>query len=120
MKVTSTHILYFVNSYVVHGRKHWMLYPPDQKPYYNPDFTSRAWMEYQYTDLEKKKIEMKRNIDNSKEEKDESSVIMPWECTVHPGEMIYFPDMWHHATLNLDTYNVFVSTFTTETQIPVF
>jgi hypothetical protein len=39
----------------------------------------------------------------------------PWECTVSRGEMIYFPDHWHHATVNLEKYTVFVSSFTTET-----
>ena len=39
---------------------------------------------------------------------------MPWECTLNPGDLIYFPDQWHHATINLSPYTVFVSTFTTE------
>ena len=39
---------------------------------------------------------------------------LPWECTLEEGDMIYFPDKWHHATINLDSYTVFVSTFTTE------
>ena len=38
----------------------------------------------------------------------------PLECTLNPGDLIYFPDGWHHATINLDTYTVFVSAFTTE------
>lgn len=36
----------------------------------------------------------------------------PWECTVHEGEIIYFPNLWHHATINLEKYTVFVSSFT--------
>lgn len=24
------------------------------------------------------------------------------ECVLHPGEIVYFPSEWHHATLNLD------------------
>jgi len=39
----------------------------------------------------------------------------PWECTVNRGEMIYFPNHWYHATINLEKYTVFVSSFTTET-----
>lgn len=35
-------------------------------------------------------------------------------CTCFPGEVIYVPPMWWHATLNLDGYNAFVSTFTQE------
>ena len=33
------------------------------------------------------------------------------ECTIQPGEILYFPPMWMHATLNLDAYNVFMSLF---------
>jgi hypothetical protein len=33
------------------------------------------------------------------------------ECVIHPGEILYFPSMWMHATLNLDSYNVFMSLF---------
>jgi ribosomal protein L16 Arg81 hydroxylase len=33
------------------------------------------------------------------------------ECVIHPGELLYFPSKWMHATLNLDVYNVFVSLF---------
>lgn len=32
-------------------------------------------------------------------------------CVLHPGELLYFPSQWMHGTLNLDPYNVFVSTF---------
>ena len=38
----------------------------------------------------------------------------PWECTINAGEMIYFPDEWHHATINLSPFTVFVSSFTSE------
>jgi len=34
--------------------------------------------------------------------------------TVDPGDLVYFPDKWYHATINLDPYTAFVSTFTTE------
>ena len=33
------------------------------------------------------------------------------ECVLEPGDMLYFPSGWRHATLNLDHYNVFVSLF---------
>jgi hypothetical protein len=35
----------------IHGRKHWILYPPHEEPIYDPDFTSRHWMEYTYPTL---------------------------------------------------------------------
>lgn len=34
----------------------------------------------------------------------------PIDCTVGPGEAIYVPDMWWHATFNVDDC-VFMSTF---------
>jgi hypothetical protein len=33
------------------------------------------------------------------------------ECVIYPGEVLYFPPMWMHATLNLESYNVFMSLF---------
>ncbi len=38
----------------------------------------------------------------------------PYECTLSPGDVIYFPDMWWHATINVDSNTAFVSTFTQE------
>lgn len=81
-------------SQTLNGRKHWILYKPKDKPYYNSDYASRFWMEEVYTSLPESK--------------------KPYECTLHPGEMIYFPNNWHHAIINLDSYTSFVSTFTTE------
>jgi hypothetical protein len=79
----------------IHGRKHWVLYPPERKPAYDSDYASRYWMENNYMEIE--------NEDD-----------LPWECTLNPGDLVYFPDQWHHATINLSPYTVFVSTFTTE------
>ena len=33
------------------------------------------------------------------------------ECTIYPGEILYFPHNWPHATLNLGEYTAFSSTF---------
>ena len=33
------------------------------------------------------------------------------ECVTGPGEMLYFPSNWMHATLNVQEYNVFMSLF---------
>lgn len=76
-------------SETIHGRKHWVLYSPDQKPDYDPNYASRHWMEYAYS----------------------SSLLPspPRECTIHAGEMIYFPDGWHH-----------VSTFTRDRDAAIF
>ena len=34
------------------------------------------------------------------------------ECTIVPGDILYFPSGWYHATLNLNSCTAFVSTFT--------
>jgi hypothetical protein len=33
------------------------------------------------------------------------------ECDIRPGELLYFPAMYMHATLNIDRYNLFMSVF---------
>lgn len=34
------------------------------------------------------------------------SKMIPSSCTVHPGEVLYLPSEWHHATCNLDDFTV--------------
>ncbi|KAI6076746.1 JmjC domain-containing protein 8 isoform X1 [Aix galericulata] len=68
----------------------WFLYPPDKTPHFHPNETTLAWLQHTYPTL--------------------PPAERPLECTVRPGEILYFPDRWWHATLNLDT-SVFISTF---------
>lgn len=77
-------------SEVIYGRKRWFLYPPDKEPHFHPNHTTLSWVRntYPYLPLEE----------------------APLECTIRPGEILFFPDRWWHATLNLDT-SVFISTF---------
>ncbi|KAM7387641.1 hypothetical protein PAMA_009991 [Pampus argenteus] len=77
-------------SEVIYGRKRWFLYPPDKEPHFHPNRTTLSWVTETYPHLPE----------------DEA----PLECTIQPGEVLYFPDRWWHATLNLDT-SVFISTF---------
>ncbi|XP_073721188.1 jmjC domain-containing protein 8-like [Misgurnus anguillicaudatus] len=77
-------------SEVIYGRKRWFLYPPEQAPEFHPNHTSLSWVSLTYPNLELHQ--------------------RPMECTIRPGEVLYFPDRWWHATLNLDT-SVFISTF---------
>uniref|UniRef100_A0A8C8S2H9 Jumonji domain containing 8 n=1 Tax=Pelusios castaneus TaxID=367368 RepID=A0A8C8S2H9_9SAUR len=77
-------------SEVIFGRKRWFLYPPEKTPEFHPNKTTLSWLLDTYPFL-------------PPEER-------PVECTIHPGEVLYFPDRWWHATLNLDT-SVFISTF---------
>ena len=68
--------------------------PIDQ---YHKDQSSRYWMEYVYPFLPKDIREQNY-----------------YECTLDPGDVIYFPNHWWHATINLDRYTAFISTFTNE------
>lgn len=79
-------------SEAVHGRKHWVL--QETEPEFHPDQTSYNWMYYNYSVMKESE--------------------RPMECTLHPGDMVYFPNMWWHATINLDEYTAFISTFTQE------
>ncbi|XP_058893294.1 jmjC domain-containing protein 8 isoform X5 [Kogia breviceps] len=77
-------------SEVIYGRKRWFLYPPAKTPEFHPNKTTLAWLRDTYPAL--------------------ALSARPLECTIHAGEVLYFPDRWWHATLNLDT-SVFISTF---------
>ncbi|XP_055265034.1 jmjC domain-containing protein 8 isoform X1 [Moschus berezovskii] len=77
-------------SEVIYGRKRWFLYPPEKTPEFHPNKTTLAWLRDTYPAL--------------------TPSARPLECTIQAGEVLYFPDRWWHATLNLDT-SVFISTF---------
>ncbi|XP_049975712.1 jmjC domain-containing protein 8 [Alexandromys fortis] len=77
-------------SEVIYGRKRWFLYPPEKTPEFHPNKTTLAWLQEIYPSL--------------------APSARPLECTIQAGEVLYFPDRWWHATLNLDT-SVFISTF---------
>ncbi|XP_054442697.1 jmjC domain-containing protein 8 isoform X2 [Pteronotus mesoamericanus] len=77
-------------SEVIYGRKRWFLYPPEKTPEFHPNKTTLAWLQDTYPAL--------------------TLSTRPLECTIQAGEVLYFPDRWWHATLNLDT-SVFISTF---------
>ena len=75
----------------LHGRKRWLLYPPHAKPDFEPYNTTGQWLRYGGRPAPPYDAP-------------------PIDCTVGPGEAIYVPDMWWHATFNVDDC-VFMSTF---------
>ena len=92
------------------GRKRWFLTQPEFKPEFHPNKTTLQWF-----------------LEDYERVREETDIM---ECTLRPGEVrlimetgfasfrasfvllqiIYFPDRWWHATLNIDT-SVFMSTF---------
>jgi ribosomal protein L16 Arg81 hydroxylase len=77
-------------SEVLHGAKRWFLFPRDVVPEFDPDQSQYQWLQEVYPRYR-------------------SEII---ECVIRPGEALYFPSNWYHATLNLSPYTVFISTFT--------
>ena len=87
---------------VVLGRKRWWLFPPGSPPTFDEGASMLAWA-----------------LDNDGEGGgdgggDGGGGGGALRCTAGPGEVLYIPPFWWHATLNLDAYNAFVSTFTQE------
>ena len=79
-------------SEVFFGRKRWFLTKHQHAPTFNPDESMLQWVHSKYGQI-----------------KDYTKI---YECTIKPGEMLYFPSQWHHGVLNLDSWTAFVSTFT--------
>ncbi|KAK6742594.1 hypothetical protein RB195_010073 [Necator americanus] len=75
---------------VIYGSKRWFLYPFEDRPAFDPDISTLEWYLSEYPSLPREK--------------------RPFECVLKPGEIIYLPDKWWHATLNTET-SVFISTF---------
>ena len=116
-------------SEALHGRKHWVLYPPHyDPPSFHHDQSTWNWMENVYTNTSllaesiKKHNNLQQEAQNVAEKREKISPHFypvlengrPYECTLEPGDLIYFPDRFHHATINCDAYTAFVSTFTSD------
>jgi hypothetical protein len=79
------------------GRKKWFLFPPhyyDNVPRFQPNMTVYDWYHNNLPLVD-----------------DVEALADLQQCTLQPGEYLYFPDRWMHATLNLDSYNFFSSLF---------
>lgn len=79
-------------SEVIHGRKRWLLYPPAHRPPFDPDASSALWLRDTLPALVGRDAQLLR------------------DCTIGPGELLYFPSMWWHAVVNVGE-TVFVSAF---------
>uniref|UniRef100_A0A0G4FXV4 JmjC domain-containing protein n=1 Tax=Chromera velia CCMP2878 TaxID=1169474 RepID=A0A0G4FXV4_9ALVE len=121
---------------VFHGQKRWFFSPPDKEPQFEPDVTSFRWFHdhVQQSDkdgeareeteggMERRRqvaVEGEANEKRDAEGEDKGSV-REWSlrlppgvttCTCRPGgEILWIPDRWWHATLNVGE-TVFLSDF---------
>lgn len=83
---------------LMHGRKRWFLYPPGTRFEFDPNASQLQWLNNVYPRLPER--------------------LAPLECTCRPGETLYIPSQWWHATLNLDAWTVFMSSFILEPAPP--
>ncbi|CAK4082981.1 unnamed protein product [Aphanomyces euteiches] len=74
----------------LHGRKRWFLYPPETTPEFHPDQSTLHWVRIVYPSM---------------------AAPPTHDCVLEPGDVIYFPRAWVHATLNLSPFTVFMATF---------
>lgn len=101
-------------SEVIHGAKRWFLYPPyshtnlstigshqriDLPPGFHPDMSVAEWVSNVYPTFDANGGSV--SVEDKK----------PLECVIRPGEVLFFPDRWMHATLNVEDYVFFVSVF---------
>jgi hypothetical protein len=80
-----------VTSETLHGRRRWLLYPPDRSPAFNARATSASWMHDVYP------------------RRTPSDGLL--ECTLGPGASLYMPAMWFHSTVGLDNFASAMSVF---------
>lgn len=96
----------------------WFLYPPEKTPEFHPNKTTLAWLRDTYPTLAPSARPIECTI--------QAGEVSGWQEGARPGwaeglqlilvpprnphQVLYFPDRWWHATLNLDT-SVFISTF---------
>eukprot|EP00967_Tisochrysis_lutea_P148723 scaffold284597_cov36-Tisochrysis_lutea.AAC.1 len=76
---------------VLHGAKRWLFhYGEDPPPHFSPNKTSISWIQETLPKLHSWQV--------------------PLDCTIYPGDIIYFPRGVWHATVNVGT-TIFISTF---------
>lgn len=78
-------------SEVIYGEKRWFLFPPHIKPDFEPNMTTFYWFMTHYDKLDKTDGNF-------------------YECVIKPGQVLYFPTYWYHATLNY-ARTIFVTAF---------
>lgn len=76
----------------IHGSKRWFLAAPTATPRFHGNQSVFRWL---------------ADVLPTYDDRERSEIL---ECVVRPGEMLYLPGKWHHATLNIGE-SVFMSAF---------
>ena len=87
---------------VFHGSKHFVFLPPGDPAIeeIETDMQFNASMSQYHWHLERRpEMEASGQLQNLQ------------ECLIHSGELLYFPDSWHHGVVNFGKYTAFVSSF---------
>ena len=113
-------------SEVIIGAKKWYLFPSSLTKVvekFGANTTMSHWSEVIYQQLKNPNSELDTNVDGVTQQGLSSIpngfTVKEWydlssnlhECTIFPGDILYFPSQWMHATLNTEDYNLFVSVF---------
>lgn len=103
---------------VIHGSKQWFFYPPAAKDLVDrvgnaENMTTYKWKSCILPLLRGDIYESDacKYIESVSDVERQVLVSTLQECTIYPNELLFFPKYWMHSTLNLDAYNVFISTF---------
>jgi len=88
----------------LHGSKRWFLYESGVEPVFDAEMATAEWAEQVYPTLRPRE-DLAGNPPS-----DSLAEVRPLECTIVPGEALYFPPNWYHATLNVHE-GAFISTF---------
>jgi len=84
---------------VLHGAKHFALLPPGDPAIPEIDIAIKHISQLHWHREKRPAMELNGSLSRLQ------------ECVISRGEILYFPNKWHHGAVNLDTYTAFVSTF---------
>lgn len=97
-----------VFAHVLHGRKRWLLHPPTHLPPHSlvrPHMSAIQWLDDMWLSSA---VHVPESASDSDDGSTRGAVL---SCVCSAGDVLYLPSGWLHLTLNMDEYNVFVSSF---------
>jgi hypothetical protein len=110
-------------SEVLHGAKQWFLVPPPgstttdeggEQTRREGSRTASTFRPPQFFDPNASTLQWTRSTNYTRfgQRGEITEGLNLLECVIRPGDALFFPSQWFHATLNLEPYTAFVSAFT--------